>query len=510
MTPPTSHASRIKIKTSLLQDSNRIREDYSHVEDLAASIAERGLIQPIVVTSDYTVIDGGSRLRACRDVLGHTEVDVVFMENMSEAELRILEVEANVRRKDFTWSERVLAVCRVHELKFVAAALSGERWGQRQTGELLGQSLGNVNSCLTLGSLIRQKDKEILACATPADALKLLLRRKEAEASKLLATSTLSGGPSILNANLGKPKAGVLPTLDTSCDDFYGSAPSVLHVQSALGLNSTVAIVAPTFDEMPLDASEATPGAAAPIDTPVISLSQMLLKGDCIEHMKSFNESSIDHVITDIPYGIDMSNLQQANTGMDVSSVSVEHDVNQNVSLMQLLLPAVYRVLKPSGFFAFWYDLDHHEKLQTWATAAGFRVQRWPLVWHKTHSCMNQSAGKNFTKNYEVCMVLSKGNASLTSPQSSSVWMGGNEDVKTLLQHPFVKPFKLWSWLFTALTLPGQTIYDPFAGVGSSTLAAIDFGHRPLASELNEEHFNRLVINVANLYQSKIPNATFN
>jgi len=114
----------------------------------------------------------------------------------------------------------------------------------------------------------------------------------------------------------------------------------------------------------------------------------MLLRGDCLVHMAAMQPESIDHVITDIPYGIDMSNLQQANTGMDISSVAAEHNVGENVSLMQSLIPAVYRILKPAGFFVFWYDLDHHEKLQAWATAAGFRVQRWPLIWHKTHSCM--------------------------------------------------------------------------------------------------------------------------
>jgi len=496
--PLPSHASRIKVKASLLKDDSRIREDYSHVESLAESIAERGLIQPIVITADYTVVDGGSRLKACRDILKYEDVDVVFMENMSEADLRILEVEANIRRKDFTWQERVIAVCRVHELKFAAAALAGERWGQRQTGELLGQSLGNVNSVLLLGGLIRQKDKEILACASAGDALKLCAKRKEQEATKLLATATIpSGGAGLLNQSLGTPTdiTALLAVAKAKGDTFFAATPVD---------PTAVTIAAPTYDEDPTagDADVSVPAIN-------ISLSDMLYRGDCLTHMAAMSPDSIDHVITDIPYGIDMSNLQQSNSGMDISSVRLEHGVDENVSLMQRLLPAVFRVLKPGGFFIFWYDLDHHEKLQSWATAAGFRVQAWPIIWHKTHTCLNQAAGKNFTKNYEVAMGLSKGNATLISAQGSSIWTGGNEDIKSLLQHPFVKPFKLWRWLFDAVTVRGQTVYDPFAGVGSSTLAAIEHGLKPLASELNDEHFNRLVVNVSNRYRATLKNVNF-
>lgn len=498
-----SHTTRIKIKCSLLRDDDRIRQDYSHVEELAESILERGLIQPIVITADYIVIDGGSRLRACRDVLKWDEIDVVFMETMPEGELRILEVEANIRRKDFSWLERVIAVVRIHELKSASAALAGERWGQRQTGELLGQSLGNVNNCVLLAGLIRAKDKEILGAATVSDALKLVLRRKENEATKLLAGGTIqavSSGTSNPLDFLNRPM-GRMPSADQDVE-FFGSSTGTT--------GGAISITAPTFDELPGGAAGSVGGNAQVGPTAaVIPLSSMLLRGDCILHMEQMLEASVDHIITDIPYGIDMSNLQQENTGMDVSSVAAEHDVASNVSLMQKFLQSAYRVIKPQGFVVFFYDLDHHEKLQKWANEYGFRVQRWPLVWHKTHTCLNQAAGKNFTKNFEVAMVLSKGNASLVQAQGSSVWTGSNEDTKAVLQHPFVKPLSLWKWVYNAVAIRGQTVYDPFAGVGSSIIAAIDEGLKPLASELVDVHYNRLVVNISQLYRSRLGNVSF-
>jgi hypothetical protein len=176
---------------------------------------------------------------------------------------------------------------------------------------------------------------------------------------------------------------------------------------------------------------------------------------------------------------------------------------------MYEFIPAAFKVIKQGGFCVFWYDLDHHEKLQQLALKVGFTVQRWPLVWVKTHTCLNQSAQYNFTKATEVCMVLRKGNATLLNPQPINYFLGGNDDTRAALGHPFVKPFKLWSWLFTAIAMRGQTVYDPFAGVGSSTIAAVNHGLQPIASELNPEHYNRLVLHTANAYRTLHPSATF-
>lgn len=501
---PPSHSSRVKIACHLLNDANRIREDYSHVADLAESIRTRGLIQPIVITSDYIVIDGGSRLRAVRDVLKHPDVDVVFMETMPESELRILEVEANVRRRDFTWTERILAVARVHELQAARAVLAGEdRWAQYQTGELLGQSTGNVNNALALAVYIRRKDPEILKADGPTAALKILLERKEREATERLAKltfqpATIANSLDILNQ---PPKSGG-PIPAVADDDAFYSASPVTKPNAG-----PITIALADLDETPGGMGQGVGQADAQGTT--IPLRDMLLLGDCFLHMANMPTASIDHCVTDIPYGIDMSNLSQDQGGIDVSAVAEEHTVEGNIDLMTKLFPSVYRILKPNGFFVLFYDLAHHNRLYDLAVAAGFKVQRWPLVWIKTHTCINQGAAYNFTKNYEVAMVCRMPGATLLTPQSSSFWLGGNDDTRTLLGHPFVKPLKLWAWIYHAIALRGQTIYDPFAGVGSSTLAAINEGFKPLTSEINDDHYHRQVLHVSNLYTRLLSGVKF-
>jgi hypothetical protein len=80
---------------------DRKRKDLGDLKPLAESIAALGLLHPIVVRPDGTLIAGARRLAACRDVLGLAEVPV-----------RVLDIEALVRGEadeNGAWSALSLA-----------------------------------------------------------------------------------------------------------------------------------------------------------------------------------------------------------------------------------------------------------------------------------------------------------------------------------------------------------------------------------------------------------------
>lgn len=55
---------------------DRHRRDMGDLDGLAKSIREQGLLQPIGVTEGNVLVFGERRLRACRDILGWTEIPV--------------------------------------------------------------------------------------------------------------------------------------------------------------------------------------------------------------------------------------------------------------------------------------------------------------------------------------------------------------------------------------------------------------------------------------------------
>jgi N6-adenosine-specific RNA methylase IME4 len=93
-----------------IRTGSRHRKDLGDIAGLAASIAEIGLLHPIVVTPDGTLIAGARRIAACVS-LGWTDIPVTVVDIPAIVRGEYAE---NTCRKDFTWSEAV-SIARVIE-----------------------------------------------------------------------------------------------------------------------------------------------------------------------------------------------------------------------------------------------------------------------------------------------------------------------------------------------------------------------------------------------------------
>jgi ParB-like nuclease domain len=94
----------------------RCRQELGGLEALAASIQQHGLIHPIVIAQDGTLVAGERRLKACQ-LLGWVEIDVRVYEDLTDAERWAIELEENLQRKDLTEYERsktMMALWRRH------------------------------------------------------------------------------------------------------------------------------------------------------------------------------------------------------------------------------------------------------------------------------------------------------------------------------------------------------------------------------------------------------------
>ena len=83
----------------------RRREDLGDVIALAKSIQQYGLLQPVVIDAARNLVAGERRLLACQS-LGWESIEVRQLGDLSTQELRLLELEENIRRKDLTEYEK--------------------------------------------------------------------------------------------------------------------------------------------------------------------------------------------------------------------------------------------------------------------------------------------------------------------------------------------------------------------------------------------------------------------
>lgn len=489
-------------------DRGRSQKNYGNLDGLISSLRSVGSIHPITLSrrteieagslniESYHLVAGGRRYAAMKSmgitelyhssVLDPQRLGFVFADEVPEDVLREAELDENLHRLDCTWVDNVLMICNVHRLKSARSL----KWGAAQTSAMMGQGFGltKVSYAVTIGPLLRKGDKELLACPSFSAAISVMVKRGEdaalAEMQRRNAVKTnanpivkidLGGGATgsfldTLNTSLG-PRIDFTKGGDASCPTLTKTESVILSVGSS-GAQQSNPVVAPVTS-LPLSS--------------MFRLGDSLLGSNPI--MMSFPDASCDHVVSDIPYGIDMDNLNVKGK----SDIVEQHEVEANKELMPLFLEQAYRIVKPRGFCVFFMDLDHWNFLQTTAKAIGWKVQDWPLVWVKTHNCQNQGAAYNYTKTYECAMVLRRDSETVLRKQRPNAhWIGDGAAERKLYNNPFAKPFLLWKELiFDNIAFPGQSVYDPFAGECSGLSAAVNCGLIPFGSEISEVHFNR-------------------
>jgi hypothetical protein len=94
-----------RLPIAVIEVGERRRTEIGDIDSLAESIQRYGLLHPIVVDAQARLVAGERRLRACEQ-LGWTEIDVRDLGTLTDSELREIELEENLRRKDLTEYER--------------------------------------------------------------------------------------------------------------------------------------------------------------------------------------------------------------------------------------------------------------------------------------------------------------------------------------------------------------------------------------------------------------------
>jgi hypothetical protein len=102
----------------------RHRRDMGAIAGLAASMAEFGLLHPIVIRPDGVLIAGERRLKAAKQ-LGWTDIPVTVVDLKAVARGEFAE---NIARKDFTLSEAVAIKRALEPLEKVAAKTGISEW----------------------------------------------------------------------------------------------------------------------------------------------------------------------------------------------------------------------------------------------------------------------------------------------------------------------------------------------------------------------------------------------
>lgn len=137
----------------------RQRRELKNIEELAESIRNVGLINPILIDRTGRLVAGERRLTACQ-LLGLNPVPVQYTDETSKEVLHLVELEENVKREDLCWQDRVRATVEYHELRLSMS----EGWTQADSARELGVGDSTVDRYLLVNKymddpLVGEADK---------------------------------------------------------------------------------------------------------------------------------------------------------------------------------------------------------------------------------------------------------------------------------------------------------------------------------------------------------------
>jgi site-specific DNA-methyltransferase (adenine-specific) len=191
--------------------------------------------------------------------------------------------------------------------------------------------------------------------------------------------------------------------------------------------------------------------------------------GDCIEVLKTVPTNHVDFVLTDPPYLVGYK---------DRTGRSIKNDIESD-----WLKPAfreVFRVLKPDSLCVSFYGWTKTDLFfDAWKTA-GFRI-----VGHITFPKRYSSSTRLMRYSHENAYLLAKGN-----PQAPAYPIGDVIDwtYSGNKLHPTQKPLSVLTPLIETFCPRGGIVLDPFAGSGSTLIAARSLGRRYLGVELDPQY----------------------
>jgi ParB family chromosome partitioning protein len=201
---------KIPIK-NVVVDPNRQRKDMGDLVELANSLKDIGLIQPIVLEDTTNLLLVGERRLRAAQYLGWDEIDFVTKSGLTPAQKKRAELEENTHRKDITWQERCLALAELHDLYRMDAHASGHEWYDKHTAGLTGFSAGTIYYNLKLASEIKKDpDGPVAKADCYTDAIRACLEPTvteiRAEMDRRAAIAATAGVvASLASTNLGGP-----------------------------------------------------------------------------------------------------------------------------------------------------------------------------------------------------------------------------------------------------------------------------------------------------------------
>ncbi len=194
---------------------------------------------------------------------------------------------------------------------------------------------------------------------------------------------------------------------------------------------------------------------------------------DALSLIRRLPDESVDLILADPPYG----------DGQHFSYCRGKRTIAGNTSplLGLLAIERALAALKPNRFCLFFLGQKHLPFIDAYLRTYSSAKLRGYIVWDK----QKMGLGHGVRSRHEVIAVLEKGKPHYSNLGIPSVIAFKRSDY---INHPNEKPVELMKWLIHNFSAMDDIVFDPFAGCGTTCVAAKLSGRRFIGVEIEEQY----------------------
>jgi hypothetical protein len=220
--------SSINIEDIYIKRDDRIRKEVTpeSIDSMAESITRcGGLIHPIILDREHTLVAGETRLSACKQ-LGWDRISFQYLDTLSEREQLLIELEENVRRKDLDWKDKCDALLKFHNMQVE----SEDVWTVSDTAKAVGYSVSATSEQLSVARAVVAGNSLVMAAPKLSTAKAIVSRQNEREASDMANAISTTAGPK---------KSNEILTVDFNlwAPSYSGTPFNFVHADLPYGIN---------------------------------------------------------------------------------------------------------------------------------------------------------------------------------------------------------------------------------------------------------------------------------
>lgn len=209
---------------------------------------------------------------------------------------------------------------------------------------------------------------------------------------------------------------------------------------------------------------------------------------DCLEILKQLPDKSIDLILTDPPYELNIHGGSGMGAFCDRKLVKLKHiDFMVHGFNYDAVFNEFVRICKKANMYIFCSNAQI-TKIMSWFEARNYYVTL--LVWHKTNAVPLTNKKYHSNTEFIIC-IKEKGTTfnNMNVADSTKVFSIPFPSGK-LRFHPTQKPLELLEKLIKRKSNEGDLILDCFSGSGSTAIACNKLNRNFICIEKDEKFYN--------------------